>query len=319
MKYSVTSSIDSATNVVFTGSAGVRFPATDYTSASTKGGANSATVHNEGVAKVSVESADNGSGVYVATVYFYCITVGSCTVNAAQGSATASASVTYGTPAAAAFNVIDVKVNDVAATTGTSSVANKVKVSFKVTDVFGNAVQTFGSTPAVDVLVSGVGSIDGLGSQGSLKSAANGTAQFYASSSAAGLMQIELDGSGGDFGDAASTALAKPASADKKTVTITWTAAPVIVPEVVYAAPTLTVTKSGNKIILDGTAVEGEGDIIVYIKRVGTTKWVEQAATIEVAAPGDYNGMRIAPKSNVLIRVKQEGTGKFSNQVVVLK
>jgi hypothetical protein len=115
----------------------------------------------------------------------------------------------------------------------------------------------------------------------------------------------------------ASTSLGNSAAADKKTVTLTWSAAPA--PEVVYAAPTLTVTKSGNKIILDGTAVEGEGDIIVYIKRVGTTKWVEQAATIEVAAPGDYNGMRIAPKSNVLIRVKQEGTGKFSNQVVVLK
>jgi hypothetical protein len=245
------------------------------------------------------------------------LTAGSCSVTATQAAGTASGAIVYGTPAAAAFNVIDVKVNDVAATTGTSSVANKVKVSFKVTDVFGNAVRTFGSTPAVDVLVSGVGSIDGLGSQGSLKTTTNGTAQFYASSTAAGSMQIELDGSGGDFGDVASTTLNKPASADKKTVTITWSAAPA--PEVVYAAPTLTVTKSGNKIILDGTAVEGEGDIIVYIKRVGTTKWVEQAATIEVAAPGDYNGMRIAPKSNVLIRVKQEGTGKFSNQVVVLK
>jgi hypothetical protein len=130
-------------------------------------------------------------------------------------------------------------------------------------------------------------------------------------------MQITLDGTGGQFAGVASTTLGTSAAADKKTVTITWSAAPA--PEVVYAAPTLTVTKSGTKIILDGTAVEGEGDIIVYIKRVGTTKWVEQAATIEVAAPGDYNGMRIAPKSNVLIRVKQEGTGKFSNQVVVLK
>jgi hypothetical protein len=316
---SVTSSILGTYNVVWTGSAGVRFAPTSATTlanGSTTGGTNVATQHDEGITKVTTE-ANSTTGI--AEVYFFCLTAGPCTVTATQGSATSAATVTYESPARAAFNVIDVKVNDVAATTGTSSVANKVKVSFKVTDVFGNAVKTFGSTPAVDVLVSGVGSIDGLGSQGSLKSAANGTAQFYASSSAAGLMQIELDGSGGDFGDAASTALAKPASADKKTVTITWTAAPVIVPEVVYAAPTLTVTKSGNKIILDGTAVEGEGDIIVYIKRVGTTKWVEQAATIEVAAPGDYNGMRIAPKSNVLIRVKQEGTGKFSNQVVVLK
>ena len=206
---------------------------------------------------------------------------------------------------------------DVVGTTGTSAADKKVKVSFKVTDIFGNAVKTFGETPTVDVMVSGVGSIDGLGSQGTLKTGTDGTAQFYAASSAAGSMQITLDGTGGQFAGVASTTLGTSAAADKKTVTITWSAAPA--PEVVYAAPTLTVTKSGTKIILDGTAVEGEGDIIVYIKRVGTTKWVEQAATIEVAAPGDYNGMRIAPKSNVLIRVKQEGTGKFSNQVVVLK
>ena len=86
-----------------------------------------------------------------------------------------------------------------------------------------------------------------------------------------------------------------------------------------YPAPTLQVVKDGGKILLSGTAVEGEGDIIVYLKKVGTTKWVEMAATIEVAAPGDYNGLRIKPKTTVLIRVKQEGTGLFSNQVVVRK
>jgi hypothetical protein len=315
----VTSSFAAAAGVVFTGSAGVRFLGSDDTAAvpSLGAAASAATVHSDGKTSVIRPTALSGSS-YVATAYFFCVTAGDCTVTATQGAGTASGTVEYRTTAAGAFNVSDIKVNDVATTTGTASADKKVKVSFKVTDVFGNAVKTLGESGiGVDVMVSGVGSIDGLGSQGTLKTATNGTAQFFASSAAAGSMQIELDGSGAQFGNAASSALNKPASADKKTVTITWSAAPA--PEVVYAAPTLTVTKSGTKIILDGTAVEGEGDIIVYIKRVGTTKWVEQAATIEVAAPGDYNGMRIAPKSNVLIRVKQEGTGKFSNQVVVLK
>ena len=83
--------------------------------------------------------------------------------------------------------------------------------------------------------------------------------------------------------------------------------------------PTLTVAKNGGRIILSGTAVDGEGDIIMYVKKVGKTAWKERAKTLEVAAPGDFNGSIKAPKSNVLIRVKQEGTGLFSNQIIVVK
>jgi hypothetical protein len=316
MKFDVTSSIAGA-QVVFTGTSGVRFYSADTVApiaGSNIGGTDTATTATKGIAKVAVES-DSTTGV--ATVYWYCITAGTCTVTATSGAATATASAVYEANAAYARNVVEVKVNDVAGTTGASTADKKVKVTFKVTDAFGNAVKTLGETPGVDVMVSGVGSIDGLGSQGTLKTGNDGTAMFYVSSPVAGSTQVLLDGSGAQFAALASSSLGFSAADDKKTVTLTWSAAPA--PEVVYAAPTLTVTKSGTKIILDGTAVEGEGDIIVYIKRVGTTKWVEQAATIEVAAPGDYNGMRIAPKSNVLIRVKQEGTGKFSNQVVVLK
>ena len=316
LQFKVTSAVLGA-SVTFTGSSGVRFSYDDSVAPmnnSNVGGANRVIAAKKGTTKVMVASSTTTG---VAEVYWYCITAGDCTVTATSGTATTSATVTYYTDAAFARDIVEVKVNDVLGTTGTSSAANKVKVSFKVVDTFGNVVKTLGSTSTVDVMVQGVGSIDGLGSQGTLKTGTDGTAQFYATSSVAGSQQILLDGSGGQFAGLASTSLGNSAAADKKTVTLTWSAAPA--PEVVYAAPTLTVTKSGNKIILDGTAVEGEGDIIVYIKRVGTTKWVEQAATIEVAAPGDYNGMRIAPKSNVLIRVKQEGTGKFSNQVVVLK
>lgn len=94
---------------------------------------------------------------------------------------------------------------------------------------------------------------------------------------------------------------------------------PVVVPEVVYEKPTLSFVVSGGRVFLSGTAEDGEGDIIIYVKRVGTTAWKERAKTLEVAAPGDFNGSIKAPKGNVVIRVKQEGTGLFSNQVIIVK
>jgi hypothetical protein len=90
-------------------------------------------------------------------------------------------------------------------------------------------------------------------------------------------------------------------------------------PEPVYEKPTLSFVVSGDRVFLSGTAADGEGDIIIYVKRVGTTAWKERAKTLEVAAPGDFNGSIKAPRGNVVIRVKQEGTGLFSNQVIIVK
>jgi hypothetical protein len=116
----------------------------------------------------------------------------------------------------------------------------------------------------------------------------------------------------------ATTNLAVALFATKVTLSVT-VAKPVVPVVVVYDKPTLSFVKSGRNIILSGTAVDGEGDIIIYVKRVGTTAWKERAKTLEVAAPGDFNGSIRAPKNNVLIRVKQEGTGLFSNQIIVVK
>jgi hypothetical protein len=92
-----------------------------------------------------------------------------------------------------------------------------------------------------------------------------------------------------------------------------------VAPEPVYEKPTLSIVQSGGRVFLSGTAENGEGDIIIYVKRVGTTAWKERAKTLEVAAPGDFNGSIKAPRGNVVIRVKQEGTGLFSNQVIIVK
>lgn len=96
----------------------------------------------------------------------------------------------------------------------------------------------------------------------------------------------------------------------------TVTGTPYVAP-VVYDKPSLSFAKSGSRIILSGTAVDGEGDIIIYVKSVGSTTWVEKAKTLEVAAPGDFNGSIRGFKTDKVIRVKQEGTGLFSNQIIV--
>ena len=116
---------------------------------------------------------------------------------------------------------------------------------------------------------------------------------------------------------------ARATSGNTAATVITATAsvpAPVVpVVEAPQDKPTLTVLRDAGRLILSGTAVDGEGDIIVYVKRVGKTAWKERAKTLEVAAPGDFNGTIRAPKKNVVIRVKQEGTGLFSNQVIATK
>jgi hypothetical protein len=122
----------------------------------------------------------------------------------------------------------------------------------------------------------------------------------------------------GTAGGAATNNLAAALLGTKVTLTVT-VAKPVVPVVVVYDKPTLSFVKNAGRIILSGTAVDGEGDIIIYVKKVGTTAWKERAKTLEVAAPGDFNGSIKAPKGNVLIRVKQEGTGLFSNQIIVVK
>ena len=117
----------------------------------------------------------------------------------------------------------------------------------------------------------------------------------------------------------ASVVTALQATKVSASTTVAKPVVPVVVPPVVYDNPTLSFVKSNGRIILSGTAVDGEGDIIIYVKKVGTTAWKERAKTLEVAAPGDFNGSIKAPKANVLMRVKQEGTGQFSNQIIVVK
>jgi protocatechuate 3,4-dioxygenase beta subunit len=100
------------------------------------------------------------------------------------------------------------------------------------------------------------------------------------------------------------------------TKSVTWSEAPV---EVIQDAPTLSVAKStdGARIFLTGTCMADEGDIIVYVKTPGGA-WKELAKTAECFA-GEFDANRKMPKNSKLYRVKQEGTGLFSNQVLVRK
>lgn len=80
-------------------------------------------------------------------------------------------------------------------------------------------------------------------------------------------------------------------------------------------APELSITKNNGRIFLTGLCQADEGDIIVYVKTPGKA-WNEMAKTLECFA-GAFDGDRVAPKGSKLYRVKQEGTGLFSNQVLV--
>jgi hypothetical protein len=117
------------------------------------------------------------------------------------------------------------------------------------------------------------------------------------------------------------TARATSGNAAATVITATASVPAPVVPVVAapLEKPTLTVAKNGGRTYLSGVAIDGEGDIIIYVKKIGTSAWKERAKTLEVSAPGDFNGSIRSLKSNIVIRVKQEGTGLFSNQVIVLK
>jgi hypothetical protein len=92
--------------------------------------------------------------------------------------------------------------------------------------------------------------------------------------------------------------------------TVSWNA------ELIPAeAPSLSVAKSGARIFLTGTCTADEGDVIFYVKSPGSA-WKELAKTSECFA-GEFDANRKMPKNSKLYRVKQEGTGLFSNQVLV--
>jgi len=80
-------------------------------------------------------------------------------------------------------------------------------------------------------------------------------------------------------------------------------------------APELAITKNNGRVFLTGLCQIDEGDVVVYVKSPGKA-WKELAKTAECFA-GAFDADRIAPKTPKLYRVKQEGTGLFSNQVLV--
>ena len=90
-------------------------------------------------------------------------------------------------------------------------------------------------------------------------------------------------------------------------------AAPVVVAPSV--APSLTAEQQGNRVLLFGSCMADEGDMIIYVKSPGKA-WSEKAKTLECAA-GEYDGDIRASKKTKFYRVKQEGTGLWSTSKLV--
>jgi hypothetical protein len=196
-------------------------------------------------------------------------------------------------------------------------------LTIKASDAFGNAIKSAVAAANVVVTVKGAGSalVEGptLSKQFTTTDADGNIMVGVIASQTPGSGSITISGTGGQLGAAVGAVTGTTAGTNGLTASVASVTVSVIVeaPEVVYEKPTLSFAKSGGRIILSGTAVDGEGDIIIYVKSVGKTGWVEKAKTLEVASPGDFNGSIRGFRNDKVIRVKQEGTGLFSNQIIV--
>ena len=186
-----------------------------------------------------------------------------------------------------------------------------------VTDRWGNPV----SGVLVTWSTSGVGRAI-LGADFTVGTDTNGQAQFQVTSLAneTGAMTVRAAISGGQTldlaGRVAGTVVAGvTAGSTSATSPVTFAAAAtpaVVAPSV---APSLTAERQGNRVLLFGSCMADEGDMIIYVKSPGKA-WSEKAKTLECAA-GEYDGDIRASKKTKFYRVKQEGTGLWSTSKLV--
>ena len=114
------------------------------------------------------------------------------------------------------------------------------------------------------------------------------------------------------------TAISGVTAAVKSATATATVANPVVVVPVVVVppvAPTLTAERQGSRVLLFGSCMVDEGDMIIYVKSPGKA-WSEKAKTLECAA-GEYDGDIVASKTTKFYRVKQEGTGLWSTSKLV--
>ena len=82
-----------------------------------------------------------------------------------------------------------------------------------------------------------------------------------------------------------------------------------------YTKPTLAAKLVSGRVLLFGACEADEGDMVVYVKSPGKA-WQERAKTLECVA-GEYEGSLKAPTTAKYYRVKQEGTGLWSNSGLI--
>ena len=300
-----------AGQVVVTGSAGVKFTKTSCATAQTY-----ATL-------LDTVTVASGSAFYAVATK-----TGENSVTMTSGTKTASAKF-YAFNSLTAASAGDAIRNLSADKASLSLKAGEFAViTIAAKDAFGNAVKSAVAAGGATVTVKASGSalVEGpsLSKQFTTTDADGNIMVGVIASQTPGTGTITITGTGAQLAAAAGSATSSTAgtnglTAASASVTVSVTVVGAPEPEPVYEKPTLSFVKDGNRIILSGTAVDGEGDIIIYVKSVGSTTWVEKAKTLEVASPGDFNGSIRAFKKNKVIRVKQEGTGLFSNQIIVTK
>ena len=297
-----------AGQVVVTGSAGVKFTTTSC-----------ATAQTLATLKDTVTVASGSAFYAVATK------TGENSVTMTSGTKTASAKF-YAYNALTAASAGDA-IRNLSADKASLSLkpGEFAVITIAAKDAFGNAVKSAVAAGGATVTVKASGSalVEGptLSKQFTTTDADGNIMVGVVASQTPGTGTITITGTGAQLKAAAGAATSATAgtnglTAASSSVTVSVTVA-AVEPEPVYEKPTLSFAKSGSRIILSGTAVDAEGDIIIYVKSVGKTAWVEKAKTLEVASPGDFNGSIRGFRGDKVIRVKQEGTGLFSNQIIV--
>lgn len=72
-----------------------------------------------------------------------------------------------------------------------------------------------------------------------------------------------------------------------------------------------------NTVTLRGTADPNDGYVVIYMKRVGETKWIRQPQSFIVSATGKFKGSIPKPRYSSVFRVSQNLSTKWSNITIV--
>jgi hypothetical protein len=226
-----------------------------------------------------------------ATIYVTSTATGAVSVTATSTSgSTQSGSITWKTPADAAYNVA------ASANPTKASVSSSSAITVTVTDVFGNAVELDGGSESV-TLVTDLGTLAGGTNIYTVNATTSaGTATVSAASANPGTATITASGNGGMFGDSEAGGdlpyTGAPDSVASAATAVEFTTAPTDMTIAISGSRGTVKGKPG--VMVDGvTTGISEGEAVVpHIKFPGETSYSEGSARPKVDADAEFYWQR---------------------------